>query len=232
MIEIKSLTKTFGEKTVLSDLSLSFPQSGVFGICGPKDSGKTVLLDILAGVSPASAGEILVDGNKLTAAQLQNRICIGYMSEYAPLIDEMSPYEFLEFIGEAKRIPDEKLYRQIGELFELVDISDIKDKPIITLTKSQKKLISFAQTLLGNPSLVILDEPFAGMSRAEASNLKSIIKMLGGIKCVIIASRSASDLEDICSEITPLATEETGEAVEEIAETQETEATEKKEDNE
>jgi ABC-2 type transport system ATP-binding protein len=227
LIEIKSLTKTFGDKTVLSDLSLSFPRSGVFGICGPKDSGKTVLLDILAGVSPASAGEILFDGNNLTAAQIRKKLCIGYMSEYAPLIDEMTPYEFLEFIGEAKKIPDEKLYRQIGELFELVDINEIKDKPIITLSKPQKKFISFAQTLLGNPSLIILDEPFAGMSSAEVSSLKSIIKMLGAIKCVLIASRSANELEDICNEITVLAEE-----VAEIEVTEETEATEEKEDNE
>ena len=194
MIESINLTKKYGDVTALEDVSFEI-ERGVLGVCGARGAGKSSLLAIVAGALPYSSGEITVNGS---APSKKN---CGYLMEENPMLGDMTTFEFLTFIGESKKIPFEKLYRQIKEVIELCELEDIKDMPIAALNASRKKMIGIAQTLLGNPKTIVLDEPFAGMGRRELSIAKSIIKMLGEIKTVIISSSIPSDISDVCTEL-------------------------------
>ena len=199
MIEIKNLSKKFGDTVVLDDISLS--ANGVLGICGGAGSGKSTLLGIIAGTIPATAGEILIDGKALPSEPLKLSKAVGYLSAGAPAFSEFTVYEFLHFIGKAKKISEEKLLRQIDEVIELTELTKIKDVYIEHLSLSQRKIVGIAQTLLGNPKVVVLDEPFAGIDAEALTTMKAIIKMLGDIKTVVISSRNQSGIASVCGDI-------------------------------
>ena len=194
MIESINLTKKYGDAVALENISFKV-ERGVLGVCGASGSGKSSLLAIIAGALPYSSGEITI--NEKTPSK---KNC-GYLMEENPMFGDMTTLEFLTFIGESKKVPFEKLYRQIKEVIELCELEDIKDTPIAALNASRKKMIGLAQTLLGNPKTIVLDEPFAGMGRHELSTAKTIIKMLGEIKTVIISSSIPSDISDVCTEL-------------------------------
>lgn len=199
MIEIKNLSKKFGDTTVLDDISLS--ANGVLGICGGAGSGKSTLLGIIAGTIPATAGEVLIDGKALPSDPFKLSKSVGYLAAGAPAFSEFTVYEFLCFVGQAKKITEEKLLRQIDEVIELTELSKIKDVYIEHLSLSQRKIVGIAQALLGNPKVVVLDDPFAGIDSEALTTMKAIVKMLGDIKTVVISSRKQSDIASVCSDV-------------------------------
>ena len=200
MIEIQNLSKKFGELTVLNDVSFKL-DGGVLGVCGENGSGKSTLLSIIAGVLPASEGKVLLFDSELPKDAISRAKLVGYLDENAPIFKEMTPCEFLMFVGEAKKIPYEKLFKQVNEVIELTELTEVKDTYIEHLTLGQRKILGIAQTLLGNPKVVVLDTPFLGLNARELSTIKAIIKMLGEIKTVVISSRTNALISDICSKI-------------------------------
>ena len=194
MIETRNLTKKYGSLTALDNITFE-SDSGILGVCGARGSGKSSLLAILAGAIPQNSGEAFINQKEA------KKVFSGYLLEEDPLFDEMSVSEFLFFIGEAKKIPYEKLYRQVKEVLDLCNLEDFKDVPISNLKKGTRKMTGIAHTLLGNPELVVLDEPFAGMNKQEISSAKAIIKMLGEIKTVVLSSSYPTDVSDICSKM-------------------------------
>lgn len=214
MISIKNLTKTYGELTALNELSFEL-DGGVLGVVAPKGSGKTSLLNIIAGVTAPTSGEVVIDD-----APILDKRKIGYLQEGTPLYADMTPCEYLLFYGSAKKISKEKLYRQIDEVFELLGLEGAKNVLIQNLSTSERQKLGLASTLLGNPSTVLLDELFSGMTLADVADTKSVIKMLGQIKTVIITSPSLLSIGDVCDKALILAPEGNVmlESAEEIAE--------------
>ncbi len=202
MIEIKNLSKKFGDLTVLDNVSLK--AEGVLGICGDAGSGKSTLLGIIAGVIPATEGQILINEKELPLEPVALSKAAGYLVQGSPVFSELTVYQFLMFIGEAKKIPAQKLFRQIDEVIELAELTRIKDVYITHLSQSDRKITGIAQTLLGNPKIVVLDEPFADLDAGASSTMKAIIKMLGEIKTVVISSKNPSDISSVCDEIVVL----------------------------
>ena len=200
MIEIRNLTKAFGSTTALEDVSLS-ADGGILGVCGLAGAGKSTLLGLVSGLYLASSGNVIINGTPIMPQIDIAKKRVGSLLQEAPLFDEMTAQEYLLFIGETKKIDYEKLYRQIDEVLDLFDLSEEKEHPISSLSKGKKKALAIAQTLLGNPEIVVLDEPFLGLSAREASAMKQIIKMLGEIKTVVIASRFPSAISEICDSI-------------------------------
>ena len=196
MIEIQNLSKKFGDVTVLDNISLT--AQGVLGICGNAGTGKSTLLGMIAGVIPATEGQILIDGKALPVEPDRLSRAVGYLGADAPAFCELTVYEFLAFIGQAKKIPEEKLLRQIDEVIDLAEISQIKDVYVEHLTLSQRKIVGIAGTLLGNPKVVVLDDPFAGIDPGALSTIRAIVKMLGEIKTVVISSKNPSDIAAVC----------------------------------
>ncbi len=200
MIEIQNLSKKFGDVAALNNISIQ-ADGGILGVCGPKGAGKSTLLGIIAGVLPFSEGEVSVFGAELPKDATTRCKLIGYLNENAPVFKEMTPCEFLMFVGEAKKIPYEKLFKQMNEVIELTELTDVKDTYIEHLSYGERKILGIAATLLGNPKIVVLDSPFLGLNARELSTIKAIIKMLGEIKTVVISSRNLAEIADVCSNV-------------------------------
>ena len=217
MIEIKNLSKRFGEKNVIDNLSFSF-DGKILGICGAKKTGKTVLLNIICGIIPPSEGEVLIAGEAISNDSALSNKTVGYLLEGSPMPLEMTPTEFLNFVGEAKKIPAGKLSKQIAAALDITGLEPLKKVYIKHLSIGQRKMLGAAQALLGNPKLVVLDDPFSGLNKQEIATMKNIITTLSEIKTVIISASSKMVISDLCSEVIALSEETTDDSTEEIAE--------------
>ena len=200
MIEIQNLTKKASDKVIIDNVS--FVAEGVTGICCEDNLTRSTLLAIIAGTVPATEGSILLNGENLPCEALARSKAISYLLDGAPVFNEMTPYEFLFFIGKAKKIEEERLHRQIEEVLELTLLSDVKDVYLEHLSTSERKKVAIAQALLGNPKAIVLNDPFEGLCANDRSIMKSIIEMLGEIKTVIISSKESDDIADICDRVT------------------------------
>lgn len=176
----------------LLNLSFSFAKKGVHCILAPKYSGKTQIMDILSGSDTADDGEICVfGGDPYRDRELKKKI--GYLRKDNTLYSNMTAFEIMSFVGDTKGVEQGKLYRQIKEALELVGLDDVKNKLIVNLTEFDKKKLSLAAALLGNPDLLLLDEPInKNMSSERREELEQIIGMLGRIKTVIITTDDCS----------------------------------------
>ena len=163
---------------------------------------------MIAGFIPATEGQILINGKELPTDPIKLSKFVGYLPEGAPAFHDLTVYEFLTFIGQAKQITDEKLFRQIDEVIELAELTRVKDVYIQHLSTSERKILGIASTLLGNPKLIVLDEPFAELDPRSLSIMKAIIKMLGEIKTVVLSSKNESDVSAICSNVLVLESKE------------------------
>ncbi len=197
MIEIKNLSKRFGDTDVLKDVSFSF-DGKVLGVCG---DGKTVLLNIVCGIVPCTDGEILTyndgDSSVLSLAQKD----IGYLLEDAPMPSEMTPAEFLTFVGKAKGVGEQRLLKQIDTVLDISNLTDVKGVYIEHLSIFERKLLGVAQTLLGNPALILLDDPFSALTKQQRSAMRQLVKTIGEIKPVIVSAKNISELSDVCDKI-------------------------------
>ncbi len=198
MLKIQGITKKYDNVTVLDGVSFEL-EGGVLGVIGADGVGKSTLLGIIAGAIEADDGKVFIDGYDISEYSKEAKKATGYLSENMPFYDDMSAYEFLSFVGEAKRIPAEKLDKQILEALDLLRLTELRDVLIANIDKSARVLLGVAMTLLGNPDVIILDEPFKNANAADAVSLSSIIKMLGTLKTVIICAESASAVKQICS---------------------------------
>ena len=208
MLKIQSRTKYFGNTQALDSISFE-SEGGVIGIVGPNGSGKSTLLAIIAGAVKTSSGKIFIDEYDISEYPTDAKRATGYLMEDNPLYDDMTPYEHLMLIGEAKNIPSEKLHRQASEALELLGIDNVKDVLIANIKKGQRQLLGVAAALLGNPDIIVLDEPLRNTNADEAEKLSHVIKMLGTMKTVIISSEETSRIAGICDKIISLSDSDT-----------------------
>ena len=200
LIEVKNLVKKYATNTALDDVSISFEGVGIHGILGPKGAGKSTLVDIISGCVLPTSGSAFVDG-KDSFYDFEAKRKLSYLPELPPLYSNMTVYEYLVFVGEAKMVAYDKLYRNVNSVMELTYIEDIKDTVIKNLSKGDKKRVGIAQAMLGNPDVIILDEPFAYLSAEQTREMYDMIKKLGDIKNVIISTQRLSDVLALCSDV-------------------------------
>lgn len=196
MIEIKNLSTNY-----IKDLSLEL-EAGVLGIVSET---KTSLPDIIAGLACADSGEVIIDGIDVAKDTISAKKKISYLPEGASLYANMTVFEYLLFIGRAKKVNAERLYRQIDEVFELLGLFRHKNVLISNLDACLEKKLGLAGALLGNPSVIVLDGFF---SNTCDSDTQSVIKMLGQIKTVIIFSGDIREIGEICDTVVVLSDSE------------------------
>lgn len=200
MIEIKNVAKKYADKGVLEDISLSFSDKGIHGILGPKGAGKSTLVDIISGCLLPSEGSVSVcSGDSFYDLDVKKKL--SYLPETPPLYGSMTVYEYLVFVGEAKMVSYDKLYRNVNSVMELTCIENLKNTVIKNLSKGDKKRVGIAQTMLGNPDVIILDEPFAYLSGEQTQEMYDMLKKLGEIKTVLISTQRLSDVLAICDDV-------------------------------
>lgn len=205
MISVKHLTKYYGDHLAVDDISIEIAEGHVYGFLGPNGAGKSTTMNIMTGCLSATAGTVLIDGHDIFEEPNAAKRCIGYLPEHPPLYMNESPLEYLKFVGEAKGLLGEQLNTQIAQVIEKTGIGDVKHRRIATLSKGYKQRVGIAQALLGNPKVIILDEPTVGLDPIQIIEIRDLIKNLGKTHTVIFSSHILSEVQAICDRIVMIA---------------------------
>lgn len=201
LIQVKDLVKQYRGITALDGVSFCFDKGGIHGILGASGAGKSTLLNIICSCLGESSGEVFVDGVSIKESPNAAKKKIGYLPEIPPLYSDMTAYEYLIFVAEAKSVPYDKLYKNVKSAVELTGLEGVEHKVIKNLSAEHKVCVGIAQTLLGNPDVIILDEPFAKAGKSVMAELTELIKRLSGIKTVVLASSDYELIESVCDDI-------------------------------
>lgn len=205
MITVEHLTKCYGGFTAVDDLSFEIGEGHVYGFLGPNGAGKSTTMNIMTGCLSATAGHVLIDGYDIFEEPGKAKKRIGYLPEHPPLYMNETPLEYLAFVGEAKGLRGEELRGQIGEVIAMTGIDSMKHRRISALSKGYKQRVGIAQALLGNPKVIILDEPTVGLDPIQIIEIRDLIKRLGQTHTVIFSSHILSEVQAICDQILMIA---------------------------
>ena len=200
MVEVKNLRKNYGDVAAVKDISFTAEKGEILGFLGPNGAGKTTTMNIITGYLSATSGTVTIDGYDILDNPMEARARIGYLPELPPLYLDMTVEKYLQFIYELKKVKLPKA-EHLKEVMELVKIYDIRDRVIRNLSKGYKQRVGFAQALVGNPPVLILDEPTVGLDPRQIIEMRSIIKSLGKKHTVIFSSHVLSEVSAICDRI-------------------------------
>ena len=198
MIELKNVSKKYGDFTAISDISFKIEAGEIVGFLGQNGAGKTTTMKIITGLSEASEGEVFID-NEILSKKLKAKI--GYMPENAPLYQELTVKEFVNFMGELKGIKKAERKNQIEKLLKDLNLTDVQNKLIRNISKGYKQRVSFAGALIGNPDILILDEPTVGLDPKQVIEIRNLIKSLRKKHTVLMSSHILSEVNQICEKV-------------------------------
>lgn len=201
MIEVSHLTKRYGGHTAVDDLSFTIEKGVIYGLLGPNGAGKSTTMNIITGCLGATAGDVRVGGHSVTDDPMEAKRLVGYLPEQPPLYQEMTPKEYLRFVAQAKGIPHKEWNRQLHTVMEKTRIVDVQDRLIRNLSKGYKQRVGIAQALLGNPEVIILDEPTVGLDPAQIIEIRELIRELGREHTLVLSSHILSEVQAVCDHI-------------------------------
>ena len=202
LLELRSVSKTFSDGFKIDDISFSIEEKGIYGFFAKGKEGKTALATLLCGACEIDGGEMLYKDKAMHASKKQDakiKKKIGYVSDACIFPCDLTLGELLDFTGKAKKIDPDKRARQIKEALELTGLSEKAETIIASLSTSEKKRAAYANALIGNPDVIIIDEPLAVIDSAQRDEIKKLIEMLGKMKVVLLFSKSSNELEELCS---------------------------------
>lgn len=205
MITVEHLTKYYGDFLAVDDISFEIDEGHVYGFLGPNGAGKSTTMNMMTGCLSATAGTVSIDGYDIFQEPKQAKSRIGYLPEHPPLYLSESPAEYLRFVGEAKGLRGEELARQIGQVMEKTGITAVGNRPISGLSKGYRQRVGIAQALLGDPKVIILDEPTVGLDPIQIIEIRDLIRELGKTHTVIFSSHILSEVQTICDRILMIA---------------------------
>lgn len=200
MIEVKNLTKRYGGIKAVDNISFTAESGEVVGLLGPNGAGKSTTMNIITGYIGATSGTVLIDGADILEAPKAAKAKIGYLPEQPPLYQDMTVRRWLEFIFDLKKVRLPKK-EHIAEVMEIVKISDVANRVIRNLSKGYRQRVGFAGALLGNPPVLILDEPTVGLDPKQIIDIRKLIKSLGKKHTIIFSSHVLSEVSAVCDRI-------------------------------
>ena len=204
ILEVIDLKKDSSQGSFIENLSFSIEEKGVYAFLGKASSGKSTLAQILAGVTEADSGIVFFRESDMYANAKKNKIAkakIGYVPENIFFYPDMTAFEVLDFTGRIKKVDPDKRFRQIKEAFELLALSEKSDVLVKDLTLSEKKRLAVANAIIGNPSMLILDDPTSRASAEDAEIIRNAIAMLGKFKPVLLFTDKAIEAEALATNI-------------------------------
>lgn len=202
MIEVKHLSKFYGKHQAVDDVSFSAPKGKIIGLLGPNGAGKSSIMNMITGYISASSGEIKIGEYDVFGEPLKAKRLIGYLPEIPPLYEDMTVDEYLFFVAELKKIkPKKERVSRIEDVCEKVRIQDVRNRLIKNLSKGYKQRVGFAQALLGNPAVLILDEPTVGLDPKQIIEIRELIRELSKEHTIIFSSHILSEVNELCDDI-------------------------------
>lgn len=200
MIEVKHLTKRYGANVALNDVSLEIEEGTIVGFLGPNGAGKSTAMNIITGYLSASSGSVKIQDKDILEEPNEVKRMIGYLPEIPPLYLDMTVKEYLRFMFELKKValPREQ---HIKEICDLTKIEEVYGRLIGNLSKGYRQRVGIAQALLGNPPVLILDEPTVGLDPKQIIEIRNLIKNLGRNHTIILSSHILSEVQAVCERI-------------------------------
>jgi len=201
LIEVKNLTKNYGNNRGIKNLTFKVEKGEILGLLGSNGAGKTTTMNLLTGYKPPTFGEIYVDGIDLLENPMEAKEKIGYLPEIPPLYPEFKLKAYLRFTSELKGVPAEQREDRIKKVMDLVHITDVQDRLIKNLSKGYKQRVGLAQALIANPDVLILDEPTVGLDPNQIHEMRSLIKSLGKEHTIILSSHILAEVSMVCDRV-------------------------------
>lgn len=200
MLEIKEITKHYKGKQALNGVSLNL-EMGIYGLLGPNGAGKSTLMNIITGNVRPTSGTVCWDGMEIGKLGAAYRSLLGYAPQQQGLYDTFTGRRFLSYMATLKGIPKKKIAEEIQRVLSSVNLCEAADRPIGTYSGGMKQRILIAQAILGNPKLVVLDEPTAGLDPKERVRIREKIKEIAQDKMILVSTHVVSDIQSIAKEI-------------------------------
>jgi ABC-2 type transport system ATP-binding protein len=201
MIQVERLTKRYGRVSAVEDLTFSVETGEIVGFLGLNGAGKTTTMRILTGFIPATSGRAAIAGHDVTTRSVEARRHIGYLPENAPLYTEMPVGAYLDFVAKVKGVPASDRPGKIAAVMEDCGIAGVGERLIGRLSKGFRQRVGLAQALLGDPDVLILDEPTTGLDPAQIREIRGLIRQLAGTRTVILSTHILPEVEMICSRV-------------------------------
>ncbi len=200
MIEVKNITKRYGAQKALDDVSFSVGEGEILGFLGPNGAGKSTAMNIITGYISASSGKVLVDGKDVLEQPYEAKKNMGYLPEIPPLYEDMTVKEYLYFIYDLKKCKLPKI-SHMKDICSLVGLEEVYGRLIKNLSKGYRQRVGFAQALVGDPKILILDEPTVGLDPKQIVEIRTLIRKLGKRHTVILSSHILSEVQAVCDRI-------------------------------
>lgn len=201
MIEVRGLTKRYGEETAVDDISFEVRRGEVLGFLGPNGAGKSTTMKVITCYLPPSAGTVLVDGVDVRENPLAVQKRIGYLPEHTPLYREMTTYDYLVFVAELRGVAPAERPSRIAEMAVVCGLRDVLGKRIDALSKGYRQRVGLAQAMIHDPDILILDEPTSGLDPNQIAEIRSLIKSVGQEKTVILSTHILSEVQASCDRV-------------------------------
>lgn len=201
MVEVKNLTKHYGHVTAVNDLSFEIRDNEILGFLGPNGAGKSTTMNIIAGYLPSSEGTVTVCGHDIKEDARAAKKCIGYLPEIPPLYPDMRVEEYLRYCAGIKGIHRGEIKKEIEKAMERLQLTDMRRRLIANLSKGYKQRVGLAQAIIGDPDLLILDEPTVGLDPSQVSELRDFIRELGKDHSVILSSHILGEISAVCNRV-------------------------------
>ena len=201
MIEVKDLVKRYSKNTAVDHLNFHVQKGQIYGFLGPNGAGKSTTMNMMTGYLAPTEGQILINGYDVAEEPLEARKCIGYLPEIPPLYPDMTVLEYLHFAAELKQVPKNERSTEIERVMDETRIKDMENRLIRHLSKGYKQRVGLAQALLGDPEVLILDEPMVGLDPKQIIEIRELIRGLGKKHTVILSSHILSEISSICDHV-------------------------------
>ena len=201
MIRVSNLSKKYGDHYAVKNLSFEIDKGKVYGFLGPNGAGKSTTMNIMTGYIAATEGDVEIDGHDILKEAEEAKKCIGYLPEIPPLYQDMTVKEYLDFVAELKKVDKKERKNQVEQVMKKTFITDMQRRLIKNLSKGYKQRVGLAQAMIGDPDVIILDEPTVGLDPKQIIEIRELIRELKKDHTVILSSHILSEVAEVCDEI-------------------------------
>ena len=201
MIEVKNVTKKYGKAVAVEDISFTINEGEIVGLLGPNGAGKSTTMNILTGYIEQTAGEVTIEGYNTLKKPKKAKKQIGYMPEGVPLYTDLTVKEFVTYMAELKQVNKKERKEKVQKVIEQTGLKEVENKLTRNLSRGYKQRVSMAGALVGEPKILILDEPTVGLDPKQITEIRNLIKELGKTHTVILSSHILSEVSQICNKV-------------------------------
>ena len=201
MIEIRNLVKRYGDHLAVDHLNLTLEMGKVYGFLGPNGAGKSTTMNIMTGYLSATEGDVVVNGHSILDEPEEAKACIGYLPEQPPLYMDMTVEEYLAFCAQLKKVPLEQQEHQLREVIAMTQLEPVQSRLIGNLSKGYRQRVGIAAALIGNPPVLIFDEPTVGLDPKQIIEVRNLLRTLGQKHTVILSTHILPEVQAVCERI-------------------------------